>query len=237
MKHSVEELTAIAYQYFPRGMSSSERLYTETVEYRRRLTARARASAEYEPWREMLRRIQARFPQELHPGVMVENRSIFLQSPTAGPADRCFSGALWLPVCGLEKNQHQLAFLISFVVPYYVVHSSILVEHPSAPDDGREMFFEIIGDTFYAYGEQSPERPNAKKYEAPKVTTKQEISFRLSEEEALFARGLVEEIEAAFPGHLPMPPEVGRRILPDVSDDRHELGETTLFDCLFTDQR
>lgn len=237
MKHSVEELTAIAYQYFPRGMSSSEPLCTETVEYRRRISARARASAEYDVWREMLRRIQARFPQELHPGVMVENRSIFLQSPTAGPSDLCFSGALWLPVSGLEEKQHQLAFLISFVAPYYVVYGSTLVEHPSAPEEeGREVFYEIIGDTFYAHGEQSPERPNAKKYEAPKVTTKQEISFRLSEEEALFARGLVEEIEAAFPDHLPMPPEVGQMILPDVSD-RHELGETTLFDCLFTGQR
>lgn len=217
-------------------MSSSDPLYLETEEYHRRLTARERASSNYEVWREMLRRIGARFPQELHPGVMVENRSIFLQSPTAGPADRCFSGALWLPVREPEEKQHQLAFLISFVVPYYIVYRESCTDHPSPPVEGREMYFEIIGDTFHAYGEQPPGRPGVKKYEPPSTTTVQEISFKLSADEAPFARGLVEEIEVAFPGHLPMPPEVGQVILADISD-RHEFGETTLFDCLFTDQR
>lgn len=75
-----------------------------------------------------------------------------------------------------------------------------------------------------------------KKHEAPSVVTKQEILFDLSGDEAPFAPGLVEKIEVAFPGHLPMPPEVGQVILPDVSD-RHEFGETTLFDGFFTDQR
>jgi hypothetical protein len=51
-----------------------------------------------------------------------------------------------------------------------------------------------------------------------------------------FAKGIVEEIEAAFAGHLPMPPEMGQVIVPEVSE-LHDFGETTLFDCLFTDQR
>ena len=51
------------------------------------------------------------------------------------------------------------------------------------------------------------------------------IAFQLSPDEAPFARGLAEEIEAAFPDHLPMLSEAGRVILPDI-DDLHELGKS-----------
>jgi hypothetical protein len=236
MKHSVEELTAIAYQYFPRGLWGSDPLYEQTAEYRRRVAERARASSDYDVWRTMLRRIWARFPRELHPEVMVENLSIFMQSPTTGPLDRCFKAALWLPVRGPAEKHHDLGFLISFVVPCYVVYSARHVEPPSPPVEGREMYFEIIGDTYYAHAEQPPGRPDVEKHETPDVEMKREISFELSEDEEPFARGIVEEIEAAFPDHDPMPPEVGQVILPDVND-LHAFGEVTLFDCLFTEQR
>ena len=201
MKHSIEELKSIAYQYFPRGVCGSDPAYEHTEEYRHRQAARARASADYEVWNAMLDRIEARFPAELHPNVMVENLSYFLESPTAGPADRCFSGALWLPTRGPDEKQHKLGFLVSFVVPYHVVYSSCVValQQPTTERDSERV-----------------------------------IGFELSPDEAPFARGLAEEIEAAFPGHLPMLPEVGKVILPDI-DDLHELGGVTLFDCLFTE--
>lgn len=201
MKHSVEELKSIAYQYFPRGLEGSDPAYEHTEEYRRRRSARARASAEYEVWSTMLDRIEARFPSELHPDVLVENLCYFLESPTAGPSDRCFSGALWLPTRGLDEKQHKLGFLVSFVVPYYVVYTNTLVSLQQ-PDTERD--------------------------------TERVIGFQPSPDEAPFAGGLAQEIEAAFPGHLPMLPEVGKVILPDIGDLR-ELGKVTLFDCLFTE--
>ncbi|MEO7591531.1 MAG: hypothetical protein ABI134_09990 [Byssovorax sp.] len=201
MKHSIEELKAIAYQYFPRDLEGSDTAYEHTEEYRRRQAARARASGDYEVWSRMLDRIEARFPSELHANVLVENLCYFLESPTAGPSDRCFSGALWLATRASEEKQHKLGFLVSFVVPYYVVYSNTLVslQQPAAERDSERV-----------------------------------IGFQLSPDEAPFARGLAEEIEAAFPGYQPMLPEVGKVILPDI-DDLHELGQVTIFDCLFTD--
>ena len=59
------------------------------------------------------------------------------------------------------------------------------------------------------------------------------ISFELSPDEEPFARGLIEEIEATYPGYEAMAPEVGRVVLPDVNV-LHDFGEVTLFDCLFS---
>jgi hypothetical protein len=69
--------------------------YVETEEYRRRFAARATAGADTNVWRAMLRRIGARFPEERYPGVMAEDRSIFLRSPTAGPGDRSLCDCLF----------------------------------------------------------------------------------------------------------------------------------------------
>jgi hypothetical protein len=203
MKHSVEELTTIAYQYFPRQMWNTEPEYVETEEYRRRFAARATAGADTNVWRAMLRRIGARFPEERYPDVMAEDRSIFLRSPTTGPGDRSLCGVLWLPVRGPHEKLHELTFFVSFVVPYYFVCS------------GRAIYIE-------------PPTPDRN----CKFTT----SFELSPDELPFAKGIVEEIEATYPGHEPMPPEVGQVIVPEASDLRG-FGETTLYDCLFTDQR
>lgn len=149
MKHSVEELKAIAYQYFPRDLEGSDPAYERTEEYRRRQAARARASADYEVWSTMLDRVEARFPSELHPNVVVENLCYFLESPTAGPTDRCFSGALWLPTRGPDEKQHKLGFLVSFVVPYHVVYSNTLVslQRPNAERDSeRVIVFQTSPD-------------------------------------------------------------------------------------------
>lgn len=199
---STEALIAAAYRYFPRGISEDDPQYRRTQEWLSRENARVLASADYEIWRTMLRRLQSRFPIEPPFERMVENRSLFMQSPAAGPADRCFTGALWLPVHDPERIQHELGFAVSFVVPYYVVHSSrtIRLDPPLGMRD-----------------------------------SKREVSFELSALELPFAKGIVEEIESSFPGHTPMPPEVGNTIVPDVCTDLRGPGEATLFDCLFSD--
>lgn len=200
MKHSTAELSEIAYSLFPRGIASGDPEYLGTAQYRHQQEAHARASGEYKVWSRILARTEARFPEERFPGVSVENRSLFLQSPTIEAFDRCFSGALRLPVRGPSEKQHRLGFLVSFVVPYYVVYSGRLAQL-DAPRMGMDV--ENV------------------------------VSFEMSPDEEPFARGLVEEIEATYPGHVGMTPEVGRVILPDVNV-LHDFGEVTLFDCLFS---
>ncbi len=60
-------------------------------------------------------------------------------------------------------------------------------------------------------------------------------SFEISPADEPFAKAIAEEIEATFPGHEPMPPEVGLTIVPDVVAGRGWFGEATLFGCLFSD--
>lgn len=146
MKHSTEELIAIAYHYFPRGMADDDPLYGQTQEWLRRKSARARASDDYEAWRTMLQRIQKRFPLEPPFGMMVENRSTFLQSPTGGPTERCFSGALWMPAEAPTKANHELGFAVSFIAPCYVIFSSraVPIDPPiGMRDTEREVSFDL----------------------------------------------------------------------------------------------
>lgn len=42
-------------------------------------------------------------------------------------------------------------------------------------------------------------------------------------------------ILVTFPDHEPMPPEVGKTIVPDVIGGGNLHGESTLFGCLFSD--
>jgi hypothetical protein len=118
MRHTPEELIAITLQYFPKGMDPDEPGYQQTPEVQRQTTARARASAQYDAFRAVLRRLAARFP-----GMGIENRSYSLQSPTGSGPDRCFDGLLDLPLRQPEERRRSLQFLISFVVPYYVICS------------------------------------------------------------------------------------------------------------------
>jgi hypothetical protein len=124
MNHSAEELIAIAYQHFPRGMQDDDPRYEQTQEWLRRKSARVRASGNYGVWRTMLQRIQERFPREPPFENMVENRSQFLQSTTAVPTERCFSGALWMPGDDPERPSHEIGFAVSVIAPCYVVFSS-----------------------------------------------------------------------------------------------------------------
>jgi hypothetical protein len=200
MKHPIEELSAIAYHYFAPGGWSGEPDYTQTVDFGRQQEAHARASVGYGLWSAMLQRIAAQFCSAQAPDLMIENLSLFLQSPTMTPFDRCFTGALWLPVRGPREKHHALGFAVSFVVPCYVVYSAcqIYLDEPA--------------------GQRESQR---------------EIRFQLSPDEVPYARGIAQEIEASYPDHEPMPPEVGKVVLPDLNV-LHDFGEVTLYDCLFT---
>ncbi len=126
MKHSVDELVAIAHQFFPKGMPGSDPRYSETPEVQRQFAARIPASARYGDWCALLSRLRARFPERDFPGVEVQNLSLFLRVPTAAVyLDRCFSADLLLPVRAPSDEPSRLRFYVSFVVPYYTIFHEI----------------------------------------------------------------------------------------------------------------
>ncbi len=197
MKHSLEELFHEAYRYYPRNSVFPATGASETPEYRNRLEAHLRASAEYETWRAMILRLSVRFPPEKFPGVVLENRVPYLKPPSISHNSRCYHGSFWLPAQPGEK-MHWLAFFVSFVVPYYVIYSLRMLDDP-----GR---------------------------------TGEQVSFEPSPDEQPFASAVKEEIEATYPGHEPMPPEVGMTVVPEIDDFGHGPdSNATIFDCLFNE--
>ena len=49
------------------------------------------------------------------------------------------------------------------------------------------------------------------------------------------AAAIAREIEATYPGHQPIPPELGNEIVPDVEMDTVEMGEATIYLCLLSE--
>lgn len=136
MKHTVQDLINTVYEYFPRGIADRDPAYEQTPEWQRQKAARIPASARYETWRGMLRRLAARFPKEQFPEVEVDSECYFLQSPqVAVHLDRCYTGVLRLPARARDEENHRLVFLISFVVPYYAIRSECHV--PVLLPDGK----------------------------------------------------------------------------------------------------
>jgi len=118
MKHSPEALIELARQYYPGiGITPSTPEYRQTEEHRRLIERRRRAitSAEYEVWRGLLRRLRDRFP-----ACDVENA--FPHFWGAGPVG-AHVGGICLPTLARDVGFHSLVFEVSFLVPYYVLHS------------------------------------------------------------------------------------------------------------------
>ena len=115
MRHTLEQLLAVVYRFYPRGMSDTDAGYDDTEEHRRLVAARRHAGTgvPYEHWRAMLRRLDARFPER-----SVTNRALHL--PT-GNIDACYSAWLELPPSVGEKSR-DLGFLVSVLVPCYLVY-------------------------------------------------------------------------------------------------------------------
>lgn len=202
MRHSVNELLEVVYRFYPRNMWTPERGhdpgYDDTRENRDLVAARRRAGAEEEPWRAMLRRLDARFPE-----CSIQNQCLHLLS---GGCDACYSAWLWIEQAPDQKERtHCLAFWVSFVVPYYVIYSSRWICLDELDNEGQ-----------------------------PKE--RREIRFDLSPDEQPYGRAIEEEIKMTFGSDFePMPPEIGKIIVPDVVPGLKIMGEATLYDCLFSD--
>ncbi len=223
MKHSMDELLDVVYRHYPRGVARSDPLYEQTEEYRRLSEARRQAGAAQEPWRAMLRRLRQQFPADV-----VQNLSLHL--PT-GAHDAAYAGQVFLPTSPGE-HFHTIGFLVGFLVPYYVVRSSRIVDDERKDDFRVEQVCVVFdGDTCYAV---PPDHPLAAKAEMPEQPRREIRGFEFSPEEQPYAMSIAREIETTW-GHEPMPPEVGTIIVPDVATNLRSCGEATLYDCLLSD--
>jgi hypothetical protein len=209
MKHSAQELAAIAYAYFPRASPGQEANYEAPIEAAKRQEAHARASAQYGTWRELCERLEKRFPPSQFPGVSVQNLSLFLQSPTIEVTDLAYCAHLHLATRDAAERDHLLTFRVSFVAPYYSIQSRSIV--------WTTQYFARLG--------AGPPR---------RGDVQSTGTYDLSADEAPFAQVIEEEIDRAFPEHERMSPDVGTLILPDILAGGRMPGEATIFDCLFS---
>jgi hypothetical protein len=212
IKPSHEDLLKVVYQYYPRAPMGPDHIFEgfgETEEHRRLVAARIRAGTENGKWRAMLDRLRARFPE-----CEVEDRAYYLAT---GGYDAAYAAKLVLPTLPPNVGQHAVGFLVSFLVPYYVIYRLRWRYLPeAAPTQNEEASKEA---------QEGPLRPRS--------TTEEELNFELTEEQT-YKRGIAEEIEATF-GFAPMPPALGRVIVPDAWISQYDCGTATIFDCLFTD--
>lgn len=223
----VDDMIGIVHTYYPRGMARDDPGYEESAEHRRLVAARRQAGKENEAWRTLLRRLGEQFP-----ATSVLDDSLHLST---GSLDAAYSGNVFL------SPSLTVGFLVSFLVPYYVLYSARVVEdrqvRPPAGGPTRVIF---AGSTCYVLpawaaklatlflgATASPLADDA----PPKQTV---VAFEFSSEEQSCAALLTQEIEAIW-GFERMPPAVGKIIVPDVATDNRGLGEATLYDCLFAE--
>ena len=225
MKHTLDELLDIVYRYYPRGVGMVDgdldfRAIRDSEEHARLVAARRKAATD-ERWLAMLRRISQRFPG------MLMNYSLGL--PT-GDRDACYSFTIDPPNA---TDRRTLWFHISFLAPYYLIHTHCLIEFVRQPDS-----FKVPFRGLQYFIKKSAAYPklisNIEEERSKSVTVKQgHITFDLLPEEQPYADWIAREIETTF-GCERMLPEVGTVLVPDVTTDGRLPGEARLYDCLFT---
>lgn len=225
MRHSIDNLLAVVYQHYPKNLTGDDPGYQQVEEVRRLVAAREQAGADQGRWRAFLRQVEHQFPE-----ATMHNGSLHL--PT-GNYDAAYSGKLFLATAAGEHS-HTIGFLISFLVPYYVLYSSRVVddlEKKKEPSPQVVAFFE--GDTCHIVPANNSLAAVA---EVSKLEPRREIlSFDFSPNEQPYTAWLAREIEATW-GFERMPSEIGKIIVPDVTTNIRYFGSATLYDCLFSDQ-
>ncbi|WP_437672498.1 hypothetical protein [Sorangium sp. So ce131] len=227
MKHSIDELLEIVDRYYRRGVGVADngdidaQLCEKTEEHARLVAARIQASKD-ERWHSMLRRIGDRFPG------MLMNHSLHL--PTGG-WDGCYSFTIDLP----DSTGRTLWFQISFLAPYYIVHSSRTIEIVKRTRD----LFSVNFRGMHILVHRSPLDPGFVSHpdDSLRFATVREryVSFDLLPDEQACAEWISRDIEATF-GCERMPPEIGTVLVPDVTAGLRLPGEVRLYDCLFSNQ-
>ncbi|MGK4002371.1 hypothetical protein WMF31_07095 [Sorangium sp. So ce1036] len=226
MKHSIDELFGIIYRYYPRGVGITDdgdidvERCRHTEEHDRLVAARIQAS-KGERWRSMRRRLEDGFPGRFM------NHSLYL---AAGDSDACYSFAIDMP----ESTGRVLWFHVSFLVPYYIVHSSSTVDivkqtMESFSVDFRGLHFIVPRSPLDPRFVSRPD--DSQKFA---IIRREYATFDLLPDEQPCAAWISSDIEATF-GCERMPPEIGTMLVPDVMPGLRLPGEARLYDCLFTD--
>ncbi|CAN96295.1 hypothetical protein predicted by Glimmer/Critica [Sorangium cellulosum So ce56] len=226
MKHNVDGLLDIVYQYYPRGVGIMDdgdidvQRCAETEEHDRLVRARIEAS-KGDRWRGLRRRIQDGFPGRFM------NHSLHLP---AGGCDACYSFSIDMP----ESTGRTLWFHVSFLVPYYIVHSSRTIDIVKQTRDSFSVKF--LGLHFIVPRSPFDPRFVARPDDGQKfaIITKKYATFDLLPDEQPCAEWISGDIEATF-GCERMPPEIGTVLVPDVMAGLRLPGEARIYDCLFTD--
>jgi hypothetical protein len=233
MKHSLDDLLAVAYRYYPRGIEADDPRYTETEEHRRLAAARREAAAARAPWRAMLQRLGEAFPgRYVHDNV------------ASCPADAFragYEGLIDLPKSP-DEHGHTVSFRVSFLVPYYVVYSTRTVDVAERTEALRERdrdFVRIwIDNTLWRLPRDvvAPDvlaRADRERSEAPPAR-RRTLRFDLLPDERPYGEAITRAIEETY-GFEPMPPELGTVIVPDVATGFRTLGSASVYDCLVSD--
>ncbi|WP_437693255.1 hypothetical protein [Sorangium sp. So ce176] len=227
MKHSIDELLDVVYRYYPRGVGMMDdgdidvQRCMETEEHDRLVRARIQAS-KGDRWRDLRRRIRDGFPGRFM------NHSLHLP---AGGYDACYSFSIDMP----ESTGRKLWFHVSFLVPYYIVHSERAINIVKRTRDSFSVKF--LGLHFIVPRSPFDPRFVARHDDGRKfaIVRREYATFDLLPDEQPCAEWISGDIEATFGGER-MPPEIGTVLVPDVMPGLRLPGEARLYDCLFTDQ-
>lgn len=219
MKHSIEALLDIVHAHYPRGLDHDDQGYKRSDEVGRLAAARRAAGADPRKWRALLQRLTGQFP-----GRHVLDGSTHLPS---GELHAAWSGKVFLPRSA--NDGHVIGFLVSFLVPCYVVYSSRFVDDPVAGAPREQWHTRFAGDTCFALP-GGPDTPLGE----PGKRQRQVITFDFTPEEQPYAEWLAREIEDTW-GYERMPPEIGKVAVPDVATNLRPVGEAAIYDCLFSD--
>ena len=115
MKHSLDELRAIAYAHYPKapwyvkpeGSAETERLWA----------ARARAAEAYGTWASMLARLRERLPT-----CELLDLAMHLVAPRGYEAG--YQAQVITPEIPRQVGTHAVGLVVSAIVPYYVLYIS-----------------------------------------------------------------------------------------------------------------
>jgi hypothetical protein len=229
MKASIEELLGVVYRYYPRGIPYEDPRYKATEENRQLVEARRKAGAAIASWNALWLRLTDRFPE-------CDVMSHSLHLPT-GQFDACYSGAVSRRSPPEGEHSHGVGYLVSFLVPYYVVYSTRIVDAgvEERAGDGAPIWFDadtvIVGARFRGTSRAAGLTPE--KRESTRAR-RHDISLVPNADDQGYWDVVIQEIEETFKCE-PMPPEVGRIVVPDVATNHRRIGQATLYDCLLND--
>lgn len=163
MKHFVDELIELAYQFYPKGVWDYDPDYETSAEQLRLLDARQRSVKDVLRFRALLNRLHMRFP-----ACGIQQRLYLIPQVM----DACLPAKLILPTFKVDDGEHALVMLVSILAPYYalyrtlyffkenkVVHAPVLFELSAYEQPYGQAITEEIETTF-GYERMPPEIGN-----------------------------------------------------------------------------